>query len=298
MKIVAQDTTFSVKVSQEIKDRVQEMAAASGLGTTKEWFERLLSVYEMELLKEGVPGYEKDINELELHTNRISELVANMIRRSNFEKSKIQEELASLAINKEESLKAKNGEISELQTNIKELEEQLQVATKDQKDAEKLANQYAETNERNRELLGEYKAKIEDLSSRLEHYKTVLEENSELKGLVQNQQEKIKDQQYQVDTLTTTIESMKVQQEKEVDELTNRHLLELERAVERKEREKERELFEVQTKLQSRIEELTVGHAERVQGLYEEMNKLRNQMEVMREQYEQRIEKLTNSKGK
>ena len=77
------DKTFGVKVSEELQEKVQNMISGSNL-TAKEWFEKAIALVEVNELKEGASDYTQDLNELEAHTTRIFDLVANMLKRANY----------------------------------------------------------------------------------------------------------------------------------------------------------------------------------------------------------------------
>ncbi|MBL4952050.1 hypothetical protein JK635_07480 [Neobacillus sp. YIM B02564] len=289
---MAQDQTFSVRVSPDLKEKVQEMIEASGLASTKEWFEKLLLVYEMETLKQGAPGYERELNELSIHTNRIEEMVANIIRRSIFEQGKLKEDQEKVLLEKEEEIQAAKSGLSECKAQLEGLQELLQNAVNEKTAAEKLVKQYEETNERNKELIGEYKEKINDLNARLVDSEAVMKEYLELKEEIHTQKDLLKDRGLQVKDLTQTIDRLKESHEKDIEMLKNQHKIELERTIEKKDREREKDIFELQTKWQAKVEELTVAGSEKIQALYEELNGLRKQMDDMRTRYERQIEKL------
>lgn len=77
------DKTFGVNVSEEVQEKVQNMILGSDL-TAKEWFEKAMALVEVNELKEGASEYTKDLNELEVHTTRIFDLVSNIVKRANY----------------------------------------------------------------------------------------------------------------------------------------------------------------------------------------------------------------------
>ena len=111
------DKTFGVKVSEEIYDKVKNMIDISGI-SSKEWFEKVVAVSEVQSLKDGSGDYKQDLTELEKHTTRIYELVANMIQRANYLKDDAMKVLKT-------KLESRELTISELQGNVKTLKDEL-----------------------------------------------------------------------------------------------------------------------------------------------------------------------------
>lgn len=60
-------------VSDELKAKIESIIEASGM-QQKEWIEAVTNMWIMQEIKNGLPDFQKDISELELHTNRINEL--------------------------------------------------------------------------------------------------------------------------------------------------------------------------------------------------------------------------------
>jgi chaperonin cofactor prefoldin len=87
-------------------------------GNTKAWFEKAVALVAVQDLKEGVGDYKQDLSELEVHTTRIYELIANMIQRAEYMKMDAVKEL-------EGKLESREITITELQGNVKKLTEEL-----------------------------------------------------------------------------------------------------------------------------------------------------------------------------
>ncbi|MGF9826293.1 hypothetical protein ABE442_11445, partial [Brevibacillus agri] len=77
------ETTKGFKMTDELKNRINSTIEAAGM-TDKDWIEAVTNLWVMQDMKNGMPDFQKDISELELHTNRINELVMNMIQRSHY----------------------------------------------------------------------------------------------------------------------------------------------------------------------------------------------------------------------
>ena len=109
------DKTLGIKVTEEVYEKAQATIAMSGL-TAKEWFEKAVSLYEMNSIKQGSSDYTQDLTELEHHTTRIYDLVVNMIQRSIYLKDHAVKEIT-------EKLDSKDSIISEFQMQVVQLKE-------------------------------------------------------------------------------------------------------------------------------------------------------------------------------
>ncbi|WP_134704932.1 hypothetical protein [Ammoniphilus sp. YIM 78166] len=146
------DVTFGVKVSPETKERVSAMIESSGL-KGKEWFETLLSLYEMQQLKEGTKDFAKDLSELEIHTNRIVQLVGNMVTRATHEKEAVLQQMETVKTSRDEIITGYQQELSEVKKQIEVFSLQAQDADRAKEEAEKHVQQLEEAAQNNRDLI-------------------------------------------------------------------------------------------------------------------------------------------------
>ena len=78
------DVTFGVKVTLAIKDQIERYIKKSDYDTNKEWFQHLLSIYELHQLKhqDGTKRYAGDLNHIEHCLTRIQESIVEMMKRN------------------------------------------------------------------------------------------------------------------------------------------------------------------------------------------------------------------------
>ncbi|AVF24783.1 hypothetical protein ERICIV_00556 [Paenibacillus larvae subsp. larvae] len=114
------ETTKGFKMTDDLKNRINSTIEASRM-TDKDWIEAVTNLWVMRDMKNGMPDFQKDVSELELHTNRI---FMNMIQRSSFEKEEIHRKA-------EELKESKNQMIEECQFEISDLKKQLQAASEE-----------------------------------------------------------------------------------------------------------------------------------------------------------------------
>ena len=268
------DVTFGVKVSPEVKERVSTMIDASGL-KSKDWFESLLSLYEMQRLKEGTTDFVKELGELEIHTNRIVQLVGNMVTRAAHEKESVLQQIEGIKSSRDDIIAGYQQELTEIKGQIQQYIEQAQAEEKAREEAEKYVHQLEEAAKNHRDLITQYKEKIDTLSGLVTSYKADSEENETLKGKISTLERKVQEQVSELAKQDDRIKTMEEKYSLQMTNLKSHHQDELTRVVERAEFEKERALLQLRTEYEDRIVKLREERADRIEALQVEINELR-----------------------
>lgn len=120
------DKTFGFKVTDEMYDKAKLLIETSGL-SSKEWFENALATYEVKALQTNAPEYTRNLNELELHTTRIYELVVNMVQQSMYFKDQAVREVS-------EQLEKKEQLLAELQEKLQATKQSVQILQADKEE--------------------------------------------------------------------------------------------------------------------------------------------------------------------
>src|SRR6184192_346640 len=288
------DKTFGVKVSEEVYEKVKNMIDISGI-SSKEWFEKVVAVSEVQSLKDGSGDYKQDLTELEKHTTRIYELVTNMIQRANYLKDDAMKGL-------ETKLESRELTISELQGNVKTLKDELKRLEEDSKQSENDKQALTEqveglrsTNDNNQALIQEYKEKIDTLSSLVNEYKGFATENIELKEKHVAKKEQMKsefeqkvsnlessihqlkatvqDQRQQIEQLTEKLSNTIQANEKETESLKVNFENKLTQLTNAKDLERERAILEIERKYQEKLQEVHDQYNEKLTRLYEKFDR-------------------------
>lgn len=288
--MAAADKTFGVKVSEELHDKVYAMIEASGMNN-KEWFEKAIAFMEMQSIKQGATDYSQDLNELEIHTTRIYELVSSMVQRSIYIKDHAVKEVSD----KLEQTEAVIGEYQEktkaATEELKETKALLQLTKKENEELTKQLEESRSTNENIQLLINEYKEKNDTLSGLVNEYKGYADENKQLReefGQTKNSLEsqvkelygQTKDQEKEIEKLHEQIES-----------LIASHTVELERLAEKVDYEKSKALLELEREHQQKLVQSNEEYNNRIKEMYEELN-------VNRKEYESKINKLEQGNTK
>lgn len=278
------DKTFGVKVTEEVYDKAKAAIEVSGL-TAKDWLEKVVALYELNTLKDGISGdYSNDLAELEVHTTRIYALISNMIARSTYLKDNAVKEVTEKLEGKENIITDLQEQNKILKANIHDFEEQHKVDTESiLKSEEKLASMQ-NTLDNNQALITEYKEKNDTLSGLVSQFKGYAEDNERLKSEMSD---------LKID-LTNRAESAEKENEKlarKVSELQDtlvkneeQHQTDINILIDKKDIERDRALVELERKSQ----ELQTAANEKIRSLYDEIAQIRkiheNQIDTLKQE--------------
>jgi len=278
------DKTIGFKVSEDLHEKAQMMIEASGL-SNKEWFDKVVSLAEINDLKEGAGDYKQDLAELEAHTTRIYKLIANMVQRSIYLKDQETGELQEKIDQKDSVIGEYQQQVQAAKDKVQEMEGLLESVGEENESLQKNIEEIRSSNENNIALIAEYKEKIDTLSGLVNEYKSFQEENVNLKQEFAGEKEKYESQ------ISELMEENEINQDliKElngkVENLTEKYEADIEQLKERKEIEKEKAILETERKYNNEIARINSEHTEKISSLYEEVN-------TVRKGYEERINQL------
>jgi DNA repair exonuclease SbcCD ATPase subunit len=288
------DKTFGVKVSEELYDKVKVMIENSG-DSSKEWFEKAVSVAELQSIKQGATDYRQDLNELEVHTTRIYDLISNMIQRSIYIKDHAIKDVSDKLEQKEAIIGEYQEKANKAIEETKVANELLKVLEQEKSDLLKQLEGLRATNENNQLLINEYKEKNDTLSGLVNKYQSFAEENEKLKmehsAVVERIQSQVKEVMGQNHDQIDEIKELKQQ----IQAVKDNHTIEIERVNERKDFEREKALLEIEREYQQKLLKSNEEYTNRIKLMYEEMNNIRREYEQKLEQSKQ-IDKDTEEK--
>lgn len=301
------DVTMGFKISDDLKAKAQEMIEASGL-KSKEWFEQVIQLAEMQGLKEGAPAFANDIAELELHTSRINHLVANMIQRAEFQREEVSRKIDEIKESRDRIILDMQKELSDLGEQLKKAKADAETAMKAQAEAEAAQAELQGTLTDSRALATEYKLKNDALTEKLAHYDELLKQTQQLSEVnrqleatnaaqgaqieqqakeltvlrQQNEhlQQKAETQRAEMSTAhTEELKQLKAAHQEELKRADAKRIDELERLSEKSKLEMEKAVLAVRSELQEKHQVATEAHANEVRDLYAEIRRLETKNE-------------------
>ena len=299
--MAASDKTYGFKVSEDTYNRAKMTVETSGM-TGKEWLEYALALYESNQLQTNAPEYSNSLNELQIHTTRIYELVVNMVQQSIYLKDDAIKTITQQLENKEFLL-------NDLQEKLRLTKEELSNSTNIQQEQLSKINELLKQAEENRKtlenshlLVAEYKEKNDSLAGLVAKYQSFADENEKLKAEYNKQiQELTKSSQEELQAANTALlttqdkvkflESITLDLEKQVTEITTKAKQDLELQQERYELATEKALVKVEREYQAKLQAYMDQANERIIAL-------QNENERIRENYEKRINTLMNQNKK
>lgn len=282
------DKTFGVKVSEELYEKVKNMIDNSG-DSAKEWFEKAVAISELQSIKQGAADYSQDLNELEVHTARIYELISNMIQRSIYTKDHAVKEISDKLEQKEAIIGEYQEKAGHAIDELKQAQEALKVLDQEKNELSKQLDESRSTNENNQLLINEYKEKNDTLSGLVSKYQAFADENEKLKEQFAHERARLESQVKEIsiqnDGQQDEIKGLKQQ----LQSLKDHHAMELERLTEKKDYEKDKALLENERGYQQKLLQANEEYNNRIKQLYDEINSVRKE-------YEDKIEKLQQAK--
>lgn len=295
------DKTFGFKVTDEVYEKAKLLIETSGL-SSRDWFENALATYEVKALQTNAPEYTRNLNELELHTTRIYELVVNMVRQSMYFKDQAVREVSEQLEKKEQLLAELQEKLQATKQSVQTLQTEKEELTSIQAEQQKQLDEARTAIENSQLLIAEYKEKNDSLTGLVTKYQGYAEENEQLKVVFAEEKEALQtsvanEKQRLEEALTTASTEAKANEtkanelEKALAEekakseqatalLQERHELALERAIVKAERE-------YQEKLQAQLDTYNA----RIQELQAENDRIRVS-------YENRLEELLKNNEK
>lgn len=268
------DTDFQ----EEVVKKLQQITETQNM-TRKEWFEKAFALMEAQELKEQSPEFTMELNELETHTTRIYELVSNMIKRSNHLREHAVHTL-------EQQLEQQREIASDYQIRVKvaneerdQVLEDLEASRSEQNQLMDQLEEMRETLDTNKLLVSEYKEKNDVLNGLVAKYESYAVENEQLKEALTadriSYQSKIDELTRQNSNQTAKIKEL----EQEMAAQNESHKNAIERLRERLEVEQEKALLKAERTYQKALSDANNEHTNKVQALYEKMDKQRQSYE-------------------
>lgn len=276
------DKTFGVKVSDEVYDKVKMVIEANGI-TAKDWFEKAVSLYEINAIKQGSSDYTQDLSELEHHTTRIYELIANMIQRSISLKDQAVKEYADKLISKESIIVDLQQKLAAANEGVKTSVEELEKVKESDTIQHQQLEEARKVSENNQLLIEEYKEKNDTLSGLVAQYKGYATENNELKVQLNTLQIDAKKQLADIQLLVEAFEKKATRAEETAERLKQQHAEVIQMLEDKKDLEREKTIVELERTYQTKNVEMNDQYNEKFRFLYDELAAARKTNDALRQ---------------
>lgn len=290
--------TWGLKLDSELKEKIQEIIK-NNFDSSKDFMEQLVSVYELNQLKQEENVLVSEVEELESLTRRINSIFINANARINTMlqdkdlfaekqvevKNQLIERLQNSITNLEHEKVELNNEVDDLKNINEEYKEEMQQLTESNQTLSALVTEYKEKNDTLAGLLAEYKEdreyakkvqgenkelieklhKAEDVASKyvneIDRYKAQMEDQeNKHKEYIKESKLKLQEQE---EEYKEYIQQIEVRYGKEVD--TARREAEVEANL---------KILELQQEYQKKLQDLQDKHnreVEQYQGKYKEL---------------------------
>lgn len=220
----------------------------------------------------------KQIEELEYHTRRNTEIFIGMINTEAAERLNMSQQHSEVLATRADVIFNQEREIYELKKELKAQSDELGRLTKENGSQAKLIEQLQES-VRDKGLIVEQRGQeITTLSEIVNEYKAAANENKVLKAEVYRLSEIANTQSSRIVVLESDLLTSDTNNEKKHKEVEERHKETLERLSERKELEKERELLSIRTEYQAKLEKEREDATVKLREQYEQRDKLREEI--------------------
>jgi hypothetical protein len=265
----------SFKVTPEFKQKLKDIISESGFGTEDQWLEHVATEYELNQMKEIVPGYKKILDELQYHKKREAEIFLSILNTESAERFKQQQEYEGKAQAMQLEITGLNERIQLLVSQYQEMEKIHKALGKEKEGLEKTMQQAEQLQVKNNLLVDEYKEKNDTLLGMVKQGKEAVDQRGQL--------------QQEVDRLTKLTESLnrKIEMlEKQQENDRETYHRDIERIAKEKELEREQVVLKLKIEMQERIDkEREEGHR-RFLEMLGEVGRPRRQQDVSTEQKE------------
>ena len=276
---------FSVKVSEELKDKIKTLIDESGM-QGKDFMDEIIRVYEINAAKDIMPSAMGDVEELQAVTKRINDIFIGLIERSsNLMKDKegalkdeIEKKNRSITLVQEkldktlQELECFRTENENMNSKYQNIKEEVSLCDARMQEQEKNNMKLLESKE---DLIREYKVKNDALNGVISEYQEYKDKNKELAASVDKMKvemelikKQIVDKERKEEKLMAEIETIRSQNDIAVMKLKM---------------EKEGAILELREKHQSKYEDLNNEYNLKVDEYNKKVKSLLDEVESIRD---------------
>lgn len=289
------DATWGVKVPEDLKEKIVRVMQGSGL-SGKEFMESMLQAYMIKEMKENQPLMAPDLGELQVVTNRMVTIYANLGERLNNLVADKDSYYSAELDKKEKTINALGEKISAMESSLSDANTEKEEANNYALELKKQKRDLEDLLETHRALVAEYKEKngtltgmlidFNDQKKKFEQLRKELDEKEaearQLSFQMEGQKKDIEilnkenegfkaKHKESIEILNKEIERVKVGHKDVIETLKATHNDAMDRMVEKMELEKERAILVARVEYQNKLEEARAKSNDRIEELLIEL---------------------------
>ena len=219
------DTTFSVRISDELKDKFNNLAIKEGINN-KEFMETMIKFYELNSIKDDSLNISEDINELQALTNRMVDIFINSVERTKvkeLELNNLNKEFNSKKETEIEELKEEVNKLKEENKKIKELNKEIEKRDEKIKSLNRDLDQLKGFNEMLEEKNKEMEKAVFEVNSIKENEVKMKEFISNLEKDIMNLNSNIKEKDILLESTKDKLNALEGKYEKDIENLKSQN---------------------------------------------------------------------------
>lgn len=251
-------TTKSFKIRVDLKEKMDQLFAASGIKSQEEWLEKLVVDYEMRELARGNQDYTYLLDRLDYHLGGISQIFLTFLHTENAARMELQDKHRADTSQYLEEIDKLNQELKKIVEENKALSNMIETLRKEAEVKDATIQQLQGLVEKSDLLAKEYFEKNNNLSDLVAKLTKSAEEGERFA-------EEAKSAKADVERLTNELQEMKNKMKRMEEE----HKQALANALERQQLEHERTMVKLQAEYQEKLEAVRAEYSEKLLEVYQ-----------------------------
>lgn len=272
--------TWALKLDAELKEKLQSIIKED-FESSKEFMEQLVSLYEIDKLKQGGSVINSEIATLESLTKRINDVFIGVNAKINTMLEVKEADAISQMASKQNLIERLQSDLAKLEEEKEQISSINDSLVNSNNEYKQEVNQLTKSNQTLEELVAEYREKNDMLTGTLTEYKADREQNKALVAQVNELQAKLNElNSAATEQAKQILESdVKLQEQAEkhimaIGELKAKHITELETVKAKAEIDANMKTLELQKEFQKKLQEIQEKHNNEImqyQAKYKEL---------------------------
>jgi chromosome segregation ATPase len=269
MEVLQMDATWSVRMPEEMKEKISAMITESGLNS-KDFISHIIQTYELKVARKLQPAMDADIEELSLLTGRIHNIYINLCERVTSFQQQREEEFGAKLSEKDGMLSVFNDRIRAQEQKLVQCDENMAILKKQYEDICQQYAQTAEMYETHKALVLEYREKNDTLTGLLGEYQEFKHQIETLKQAIEGERTLCHDIESKLREKDNEARQLKAQ----LEEAKNAAGVQLQHRLESLNIEKDKEILALQKEHQKKLETIQQQYTDKIRELLDMIEEL------------------------